>query len=274
MSEGVVSLRIATENAGLARKLYTVIKDIYGQRATVLTRENRRLNMHDTVLLDLYGKEIVLPFLTELGIYSDGSLLRTLPTAYRRTCCKRSYLRGLFLACGSITNPDLAFHMEWVFHDEEMAQSVQSLLAELNIDAQISQRKHQYVTYLKDGNGISQALAQIGAHNALFAVENARILREVKNNVNRSVNCETANVSRTVNASMRQIQCIEYLAESGRMARLPAHLRQAADVRLQNPQSSLPELAALVSPPTTKSGMNHRLRRLVELAEQSGFNAL
>ena len=193
-----------------------------------------------------------------------------LPDNYTRTCCKRSYLRGLFLACGSITNPERAYHMEWVAHDEQMAQNVQTLLAELNIDAQQSKRKHQYIVYLKDGEGITRTLAQIGAHNALFAMENTRILHEVKNKVNRSVNCETANVTKIVNASMRQVQCIEYLAKSGRMATLNASLRQAADARLNNPQASLIELAQLMSPVATKSGMNHRLRRLVELAEQSG----
>lgn len=271
ISEGSLCLRCTTENAALARKLYTDIKEATGERVSILTRENRKLHRRDTVMLDLCGRDIVLPFLSDLGIYEDGYLLRTLPDLYTRTCCKRSYLRGLFLACGSITSPDKAYHMEWMLHDAEMAQNVQTLLAELNIDALLSRRKQQYVIYLKDGESIAQTLAQIGAHNALFAMENARILHEVKNNVNRTVNCETANVAKIVNASMRQVQCIEYLAKTGRMATLPASLRQAADARLLNPQASLLELAQLMSPPATKSGMNHRLRRLVELAEQSGY---
>ena len=164
ISYGSLCLRIATENAGLARKLYTDIKAATGERVTILTRENKKLQRRDTLMLDLCGRDIVLPFLSDLGIYQSGDFLRTLPESYTRTCCKRSYLRGLFLACGSITNPDKAYHMEWVLHDEEMAQNVQVLLAELNIDAQISRRKQQYVIYLKDAEGIAQTLAQIGAH--------------------------------------------------------------------------------------------------------------
>ncbi len=271
LSGGVLSLRIATENAGLARKLYTFIRDMTGVRVALFSRENRRLSQRDTVLLDVNGREIVLPFLMELGIYEDGCLLRTLPAFAKRTSCKRAYLRGLFLSCGSITNPDKAYHLEWVFHDGELAQSTQALLASLNIDAQRTMRKAQYVVYIKDSGGITQTLAHMGAHNALFKVENARILREVKNNVNRAVNCETANVNRTVDASLKQIACIKYLAKTGKLARLSATLRQAADVRLSNPQVSLSELAQLTSPPTSKSGINHRLRRLVAIAEQSGF---
>lgn len=271
LSNGILSLRISTENTGLARKAYAAVRDITGAPVDLYSRENRRLNQRDTVLLDISGRDVVLPFLMDLGIYENGQLMRALPAFARRTCCRRAYLRGLFLSCGSITNPDRAYHMEWVFHDGEMAQSVQALLASLNIDAQRGTRKTQHIVYIKDGEIIANVLAQIGAHSALFQMENARILHEVKNNVNRAVNCETANVNRTVDASIRQIACIEYLAKTGKLAGLPASLRQAADVRLNNPQASLSELSQMTTPPATKSGINHRLRRLVALAEQAGF---
>ena len=271
LSKGDLALRIATENAGLARKIYTFIRDITGVHASLYSRENRRLKRRDTVLLDMGGRDVVLPFLMELGIYKDGVLSRSLPAFATRTCCKRAYLRGLFLSCGSITNPERGYHMEWVFRNEGMAQNAQALLASLNIDAQRTRRKSQHVVYIKDSTRIAAALAHMGAHNALFTVENTRILHEVKNNVNRAVNCETANVNRTVDASLKQIACIEHLANIGKLAKLSARLRQAADARLNNPQASLAELSQMVSPPTSKSGINHRLRRLVTLAEQSGF---
>jgi hypothetical protein len=271
ISQGTLGLRIATENAGLARKMYAQIRELTGERVVIMARENKRLKQPDTVLLELSGRDVVLGFLHELQIFDEGNILRGVPSFAVRTCCKRAYLRGLFLACGSMTNPSRAYHLEWVFHDEEMAQNVQVLLAELNISAQHSVRKNQHVIYLKDGEGIAQTLAQIGAHNALFALEDARVLRSVKNNVNRAVNCETANVNRTVNASMQQVACIEHLAQTGKLAKLSASLRQAADARLVSPQASLIELSQSLSPPCGKSCMNHRLRRLVSLAQESGF---
>jgi cell division protein WhiA len=266
-----MSLRIETSNASLAKKLFSSIKSYTGERVTLSARENRRLDKRSTVLMDLSGRDLVLPFISGLGIYQDGNLLRTMPELYRRKCCKRSYLRGLFLSCGSVSNPEIDYHLEWVLKDELMAQSLQALLADLDIDAQTTVRKNHRIVYIKGSEAIAQTLAQMGAAGALFAIENARILHEMKNRVNRAVNCETANVKKTVGASMRQVACIEYLAKTGHMAALPAHLVQAADVRLSNPQASLEELASMTSPAVTKSAMNHRLRRLVELAEQNGF---
>ena len=271
LSGGALLLRIETGSASLAKKIYSSIAQFTGRRAKMFLRGNPRLNRRDSVLLDLAGENVVLPFLQNLQIYQDGRIRRTTPAYASRLSCKRAYLRGLFLSCGSITNPERAYHMEWVFRYEEAAQNCQALLATLNVDAQRSVRKAHHVVYLKDSEDIARTLAHIGAHNALFKLENVRILAQVKNNVNRAVNCETANVNRTVDASIRQIACIEHLAKTGRLATLPAALRQTADARLSNPQASLAELALLLSPQVSKSCINHRLRRLVAMAEQSGF---
>ncbi len=264
-------LEMATENAALARRWFGFVKAYTGQTAQLLARQNNRLHKRSTVLLQIEGHETVLALLAQLGVWADGRILRTLPGFIRRTCCKRAYLRALFLACGSVTNPEKAYHLEWVFREMLLAQSTQALLATMNIDAQLIVRKQHVVVYVKDGDSISDILAGIGAHNAVFAWENARALHQVKNQVNRAVNCETANLKKTVNAAMRQVACIRYLAEHGILEKCPGPLREAADARLSEPDATLAELAAMMSEPTSKSGMNHRLRRLVELAQQAGY---
>lgn len=271
ITRGTLILEIATENAALARRLFGFVKAYTGQAAQLLARQNNRLHKRSTVLLQIEGRESALALLSQLGVWEAGNLLRTLPAFIRRTCCKRAYLRALFLACGSVTNPEKAYHLEWVFREMQLAQSVQALLATLNVDAQLTVRKQHVVVYVKDGDSISDILAGIGAHNAVFAWENARAMHQVKNQVNRAVNCETANLKKTVNAAMRQVACIRYLAEKGILEKCPGPLREAADARLSEPDATIAELAEMMSEKTSKSGMNHRLRRLIELAQQAGY---
>lgn len=197
--------------------------------------------------------------LTEKDLIWDGLVLQ-------RSCCKRAFLRGLFLTCGSVNNPEKAYHLEMVFLSEQMAQKVCRLLQDMQIDGKLIQRKKYYVVYLKDGSMIVDFLNIIGAPLALMQMENIRILKDVRNGVNRRVNCEAANINKTVSASRKQIEDILLIEKVMGVQKLPENLRKMAELRLEEPEASLQELGEMLNPPVTKSGVNHRLRKLSQIA--------
>ena len=185
-----------------------------------------------------------------------------------RSCCKRAFLRGAFLASGSISDPQKSYHLEIVCQQKVRAQVLQQVLHELDLDARIVTRKKSDVVYLKEGEQILSFLGSIGATQHLFAMENVRILKEMRNNLNRQVNCEAANLNKTVSAAVRQIEDIRWIEACGEFKNLPPNLREIAEIRLENPDVSLKELGELLTPPVGKSGVNHRLRKLGEIAEK------
>lgn len=187
-----------------------------------------------------------------------------------RTCCKRAYLRGAFLASGSISNPEKSYHFEIVCQNPAQARHLQELYREFELDAKIVRRKKYYIVYIKEGAQIVDALNIMGAHVALMNLENVRILREMRGSVNRIVNCETANIGKVVGAACRQIEDIHYIESKLGLGELPPALREMALLRLNYPDSSLAELGELCDPPVGKSGVNHRLRKLSELAKKLG----
>lgn len=181
-------------------------------------------------------------------------------------CCKRAYIRGAFLAAGSISDPEKSYHMEFVCQDEIKAQYIQSLLSSFDIDAKIVIRKRYFVLYIKEGAQIVDILNVMGAHVALMDFENTRILKEVRNSVNRKLNCEMANIGKTVSAAQKQIDDIKMLMASPQYKTLPDSLKDVAELRLEHPEATLKELGELSDPPLGKSGINHRLRKLSEMA--------
>lgn len=185
----------------------------------------------------------------------------------QQTCCKRAYIRGMFLAAGSISNPNKSYHFEIVCHSQAQARQLQELMESFETDAKIVVRKHHYVVYLKDGSQIVDMLNVMEAYVSLMNLENVRILKEMRNSVNRKVNCETANISKTVNAAVKQIQDIELIRDTIGLESLPDNLQEIAQVRLEHPESPLKELGNYLSPPVGKSGVNHRLRKVAEIAE-------
>ena len=185
-----------------------------------------------------------------------------------RLCCKRAFLRGAFLCVGSITDPEKSNHLEFVCTSEEMANVLIEYMAEFEIVAKIIGRKKHYVVYLKDGEEIVNLLNVMGAHVSLMEFENQRILKEISNSVNRRVNCETANIAKTVNAASKQVEDIILIRDKCGFGGLPQNLREMAQVRIDYPDASLKELGSYLNPPVGKSGVNHRLRRLSEMAEK------
>lgn len=185
-----------------------------------------------------------------------------------RSCCRRAYIRGAFLAAGSVSNPEKSYHLEIVCQDERQALFLAELLDSFEIEAKTVLRKKYHVLYVKDGTKIVETLNVMGAHIALMDFENMRILKEMRNSVNRKVNCETANIGKTVNAAQRQIEDIKQLMKTDAYRSLPPALKEMADLRVAYPEATLKELGELSTPAIGKSGVNHRLRKLSGMAEQ------
>ena len=185
----------------------------------------------------------------------------------QQVCCRRAFLRGAFLAGGSISDPNKSYHFEIVCKTLEQAEQLRDIINSFAMEAKIVERKKHQVVYLKEGAQIVDMLNIMEAHVALMNLENVRILKEMRNSVNRQVNCETANINKTVNAAVKQIEDIKFIQEKGRLQELPDNLYEMAQVRLEHPEAPLKELGAYLNPPVGKSGVNHRLRKISEIAE-------
>ena len=185
----------------------------------------------------------------------------------QNVCCKRAFIRGAFLASGSMSDPNKSYHFEIVCRTMEQAEQLQQLMNGFETEAKIVERKGHYVVYLKEGSQIVDMLNVMEAYVSLMNLENVRILKEMRNSVNRKVNCETANISKTVNAAVKQLEDIELIRSKLGLDQLPQNLREMALIRLEYPEAALKELGNYLTPPVGKSGVNHRLRKLAEIAE-------
>ena len=181
---------------------------------------------------------------------------------------KKAIVRGAFMSSGSLNEPNKKYHLELIFSTKENARYIFFILESLNIECKTIKRKEKYSLYIKDGEEISKFLALIGAKKAVLNYEEIRILREMRSNVNRIVNCETANINKTINVAITQINDIKYLKEMGKFESLPDTLKEIAEIREKNPESSLIELGKLIKNPIGKSGVNHRLKKLQEIAQE------
>lgn len=199
---------------------------------------------------------------------SDVGSERASGLLVQKTCCKRAFIRGAFMASGSISNPNKSYHFEIVCHTMAQAVQLRELMESFEADAKIIKRKNHFVVYLKDGSQIVDMLNVMGAYVSLMDLENVRIIKEMRNSVNRKVNCETANISKTVNAAVKQIEDITRIRDTIGFEQLPEHLREMAELRLEYPDAPLKELGGYLEPPVGKSGVNHRLRKLSAIAEE------
>ena len=186
----------------------------------------------------------------------------------RKQCCRRAYLRGAFLGGGSVNRPEGDYHLELVSANPDFARTLTKVMKSCSLPVGMTERKQDYVVYLKGGDAITEFLQIIGAHHALMDFENVRVVKEMRNQVNRIVNCETANLQKTVNAAVRQVASIQLLVGRGELAKLPSSLRETAELRLQYPEANLQELVELSDGKVSRSGLNHRLRKLEQLAAQ------
>lgn len=186
----------------------------------------------------------------------------------QKSCCKRAFIRGFFLASGSVNDPNKAYHFEIVTNTREMALVIKEVISGFSLEAKIVKRKKYYVVYLKEGSMIVDMLNIMEAYVSLMDMENVRILKDMRNDINRRVNCETANIKKTVGAAMKQIADIEYIEKTKGLKYLNKSLREIAEVRLSEPDADLATLGTMLNPPISKSGVNHRLRKISKIAEE------
>jgi len=265
-----VSLNLFNHNAAVARKMFKLLKDLYGVQAEVLVKKKMRLNKNNVYLVRVPPQDGLAEILVDLGMRHENGLLRDglHQELLRNECCRRAYLRGIFLGGGSVNNPGGTYHLEVITGNDRHADDICRLLKRFQMDARISNRKKWYVVYLKESDQIVKCLNLMGAHTALLEFENVRVVKDMRNRVNRLVNCETANLNKIVNASLRQTENIKIVAHSLGMEKLPPSLREVAELRLSFPDASLKELGEMAAPPLGRSGINHRLRKLDRIAEK------
>lgn len=259
-------MKLTTENVNVAKRMYSLIKDSFNVQPGVVIRKSKKLKEHNIFIVSL---NINTCSSSESTSNKQGlvDLLRN-RGQLKSQCCKKAYLRGVFLGAGSITNPNNCYHVEIVTKDYHLAQNIKSLLKRFHINAKATKRKNNYIVYIKEVDQICDFLNIIGAHKAMLDLENIRILKEMRNSVNRIVNCETANLSKVVDASLRHINSIKYLKEISELDKLPKSLREIAYLRLEYPDSSLKELGLMLEPSIGKSGVNHRLKKIDQIAEE------
>lgn len=257
------SICIHTENISVARKYFTLLEKTFNIVTDVrVSFHAARKNISYTVIVRRH--EDALRILQATRLLDDAQVS---DTVVQQSCCKRAWLRGVFLASGSMSNPEKAYHLEIVCTAKELAKKTKRLIDSFGLEAKIIIRKKTYVVYLKEGAQIVDLLNVMEAPISLMEFENVRILKEISNSVNRQVNCETANINKTVSAAVKQIEDITYIREHIGLQKLPDNLREIAALRLEYPQASLKELGELLEEPVGKSGVNHRLRKLSNIAE-------
>lgn len=268
-------LTVTSENAAVARLVLTLFRLAFAVEAEVVVRRRTRLRKNNVYAVELPPHAPVKELLHELGVLSaGGSFAPALPDALlTRRCCRKSYLRGAFLARGSVTDPERGYHLEIGGDREEHLTALSRLLADFELEASLTGRKGEPALYLKEADQIVRFLGLIGANAAVLAFENVRVKRDVRNRVNRLVNAESANMEKTVTAAVDQLEDIELIRSKLGLGRLPLALRRAAEARLAYPEASLRELGELVKPPVGKSGINYRMRRLAEIAQKLRIEA-
>ncbi|WP_102399061.1 DNA-binding protein WhiA [Haloimpatiens massiliensis] len=267
-----LSFKITTENPSIARLVFKLLKAHFDIHAKIMVKKNNSLkknNVYVIIINEEMGVEDLLKVVGVLKQEESFSLEFGIPSdLVYDDKTKKAFIRGSFLGGGSISNPEKTYHLEFVTHDNNYAEELSGLINTYGLNSKVIQRKSSYVIYIKEGEQISDLLSIIGAHSSLFFLENIRIMKEMRNNVNRLVNCETANLSKTVNAAVRQVESIKLIEREIGLKRLPKNLREIAELRLKYPDESLKELGEMLNPKVGKSGVNHRLRKIEKIAEE------
>lgn len=271
--EDEYKIQIHTETIAVARKYFTLIKKSFQIAAEVSVRQNSYLKKNKTYTITVREHKESLWILKATKLMnSQGEIQEDLSIqsnlVIQQTCCKRAFIRGAFLAAGSLSAPEKFYHFEIVCASFAKAEQLRAIIKTFDIHAKIILRKRYYVLYIKEGSQIVDILNVMEAHQALMELENVRILKEMRNSVNRKVNCETANIHKTVSAAVKQKEDISYIKDTIGFLKLSEGLEEIAQLRLDHPEATLKELGSMLNPPVGKSGVNHRLRKLSEIAQQ------
>ena len=272
-----VRIVISTERSVIANTMSELIKKLFG---LVPECSVKRTGADSRVYKMVFNRqEDVERILTTLKIAkktenSSGNVcgmdcqeMHISGLVIQKDCCRRAFIKGVFMTSGSISDPEKGYHFEIVCDNPERAELISGIIHNFGIDSKVIARKRYHVVYIKDGTMIVDMLNLMGAYSSLMDMENIRILKDISNNVNRKVNCEAANLNKTVNAAVRQIEDIEYIIKVKGIHYLPDNLVELAQARLEARDASLKELGEMINPPIGKSGVNHRLRKISEIAD-------
>ncbi|GAB1477046.1 DNA-binding protein WhiA [Bacillota bacterium] len=270
---GRLNLSIATENPAIARLFIKRIKNYFNVGANLSIEQSNVLKKNRIYSLTIDAEDNAEQILRETGIMRVREGCNYFPDDIssditKTRCCRKAFLRGAFLAAGTISHPDRSYHMEIVCSSEMLANDIKRLINGFGLRSKVAPRRNSYVVYLKESEQISDFLALLGANNQVLEFENIRIIKELRNKTNRIVNCESANMDKAINSAARQIEFIRLIESKRGLDSLPFNLRALAELRLENPESSLAELGAMLQPPLQKSGVNHRFRKIEEIAEK------
>lgn len=267
-SEGEPALRLSIRDAAIARRVFSTLKRVLGASAEVIVQRWPRPKRDTIYILRVPLTRTIRDAAVGSGLITrDGRKIDRIPSRILESgCCSRAYLRALFLVRGYVSDPEKAYALELTVDTLTFAEDVRRLFSSFSIDARIARHKGKYVVYSRDGEGVAQALRVMGANMALLDLENLRIVKSLRNRVNRIVNFETANLARTAKTAMEQVRAIDLLDRAIGISNLPPALRAIAEVRMANPDLTLQELGKLLKPPASKSAVNHRMRRIMRLA--------
>jgi hypothetical protein len=270
---GRMNVKLVTENPASARMFIKMLQSYFGIHADLTISQTKLLkkgHFYELVITAEMNAEQILRETGILGVKEGCNyIIEGIPNEIIKTkCCRRAYLRGVFLGSGSMSDPEKGYHLEIVCNSEILANDIKRLINGFGLHAKTVLRKRSYVVYIKEGEQIVDFLNILGAHGRLLDFENIRIIKELRNKTNRLVNCETANLDKTVNASGRQFDSIELIQRTRGLGYLPDKLREVAELRLTEREASLKELGEMLVPPVGKSGINHRLKKIEHIAEK------
>lgn len=268
---GWISVSYRVDNAGTARRLFQLLKKRLNITPSLHFIQTRQLGGRRTCVLALGTEDtrILLNALHMAETDDEGHILmkRTVPRhPLTRQCCGRAFLRGAFLGAGTITNPEKGYHLEWKTDDERFVQTLEKLLEKNGLPFQSYTRRGQEVIYLKEAQQISDMLAMMGAGSSVLEMENTRIRKQLRAAAVRAANCDEHNSEKMLDAGLKQAEAIRQISLKQGLFTLPPALREIARLRVENPDLSLQQLGEMLEPPIGKSGANHRMRRLMEIA--------
>ena len=262
-------LSIRADNEELAGKISRLLYNIFDKKFSFDSKYVELKHGYRIIISDC---DIVEQLKAKLKLKRNDCYAEPGQTVVQQTCCKKAYVRGTFLSGGSISSPEKQYQLEIACTTEENANRLISILKSLHLEARSIKRKNRFIVYIKDGDTISDFLGITGGMNSLLEFENIRILKDIRNSINREVNCDTANINKVVNAASKQIDDINLIIEKKGLDSLPEQLKTVAEARLEYPHLSLSELGEKLNQPLGKSGVNHRLKKISEIAEKMRSN--
>lgn len=267
---GRYRMEVATDAPPVARLVIRLLHSLY-QLKTELTVRRSVLHKTPNYLIEVPAQPHLADALRDMGVLSpDGGLeMGIKPDLVAKSCCAAAYLRGAFLGSGFISSPKSDFHFEITVESEPLANGLIDIMAERDIHARIMQRRNSHMVYLKSGNAIMDFLAFTGAHQAALFMERERVLKSVRNDVNRMVNAEIANRQKASNAAVDQLFAIRTVLEHYGMENIPPALQDFIKLRVKYPDASLKELGEHANPPLSKSAVYHRVRRIEQMAQEA-----